>query len=68
MIVTGLDVNGVLHQHWPLKHNYKARSVAKDDRYKSRLTLLKREILPANDEKEEVGPLRRHIVKHGWPG
>jgi len=40
----------------------------KDDSYKSRLTLLKREILPANDEKEEVGPIRRHIVKHGWPG
>jgi hypothetical protein len=30
-----------------------------------RLTLLKREILLAGDEKEEVGPLGRHIVKHG---
>ena len=42
--------------------------MAKDDGYQSRLTLLEREILLARDEKEEVGPLRRHIVKHGWPG
>jgi hypothetical protein len=24
-----------------------------------------REVLPAKDEKEEVGPLRRHIVEYG---
>src|SRR5580700_4536115 len=38
--------------------------MAKDDGYEFRRTLLKREILPARNEKEEVGPFRRHIVKH----
>lgn len=40
--------------------------MAKDDSNQSRLTLLEREMLPTNHEKEEVGPLRRCIVKHGW--
>jgi hypothetical protein len=42
--------------------------VAKDDGYELRLTLLEREVFLANDEKEEVGPLRRHILKYGWLG
>src|SRR5580700_10294746 len=42
--------------------------VAKDDGYESRLSLFEREIFPAGDEKEKVGPLRRHIVKHGRLG
>jgi len=42
--------------------------MTKDDGYESGRTLLKREILPARNEKEEVGPFRRHIVKHGRLG
>ena len=42
--------------------------MAKDDGYESGRTLLKREILPARDENEEVGSFRRHIVKHGRLG
>ena len=42
--------------------------VAKDDGDKLRRTLPKREILSARNEKEEVGPFRRHIVKHGRLG
>ena len=42
--------------------------MAEDSGYELRLTLFEREILPANDEKEKVGPIRRHIVKHGWSG
>ena len=39
--------------------------MAKDYGDEFGLTLFERKILPASDEKEEVGPLRRHIVKHG---
>ena len=42
--------------------------MAKDDGYKLRLTLFKRETFLANDAEEEVGPLRRHIVKYGGFG
>ncbi len=42
--------------------------MAEDDGYESGPTLPKREILPARNEKEEVGPFRRHIVKHDRPG
>ena len=44
------------------------RDVAEDDRYEPGLTLFEREVLLASDEKEEVGPLRRHIVKYGRLG
>ena len=37
--------------------------MAKDDGYEIRRTVPEREIFPAGDEKEEVGPFRRHIVK-----
>ena len=40
--------------------------MAKDDVYELRLSLLERQIFLANDEEEEVGPLRRHFVEHGW--
>ena len=39
--------------------------VAKDHRHESRLPVLERKVFLANDEKKEVGPLRRYIVKHG---
>ena len=39
--------------------------VAENVRYKPGLPLFEREALPADDEKEEVGPLRRHIVEYG---
>ena len=42
--------------------------VAENVRYEPGLPLLEREVLPASNEKEEVGPFRRHIVKHGGPG
>ena len=42
--------------------------VAEDSGYELRLTLFKREIFLAIDEEEEVGPLRRHIVKYGGFG
>ena len=46
----------------------RSADVAKDDGHESRLTLLERQILLTRNEKEEVGPLRRHIVKHGRLG
>src|SRR6202023_2071762 len=42
--------------------------VAKRDSEEFRRTLLKREKIPASDEKEQVGPFRRHFVKHGRLG
>ncbi len=42
--------------------------MAKDHGHEFRLTLFEREVLLANDEEEEVGPLRRNIVKYGWVG
>ncbi len=42
--------------------------MAKDDGYELRLTLLKSEIFLTNDEEEEVGLLRRYIVKYGGLG
>jgi hypothetical protein len=39
--------------------------LAKDDGYELRLALFEREIFLASDEEEEVGTLRRHIVKYG---
>ena len=42
--------------------------MAKDDGYELGLSLFEREIFLACDEKEEVGPLRRHFVEHGWLG
>ena len=42
--------------------------VAKDDGYELRLSLLERQIFLTSDEEEEVGPVRRHFVKHGWLG
>jgi hypothetical protein len=38
--------------------------VAKDDGHEFGLALLKREIFLANDEEEEVGPLRRNFVEY----
>jgi hypothetical protein len=42
--------------------------MAKDHGYKFRLTLLEREVFLFSDEEEEVGPLRRNFIKHGWLG
>ena len=42
--------------------------VAENVGYEFGLPLFEREVLSANNEKEEVGPLRRHIVKHGRLG
>lgn len=42
--------------------------VAKDCGYEFRLTLFECEIFLARDEKEEMGPLRGRIVKHGRLG
>ena len=39
--------------------------VAENVRYELGIPLLEREVLPAKVEKEEVGPLRRHIVEYG---
>ena len=39
--------------------------MAENVRDESGLPLFEREVLPANNEKEEVGPLRRHLVKYG---
>jgi len=43
------------------------RDLAPDDGHEPRRSLPERKILPAGDAKEEVGPLRRHLVKHGRP-
>jgi hypothetical protein len=40
----------------------------KDDGYEFRRTVSEREIFPTGDEKEEVRPFHRHIVKHGRLG
>src|ERR1700683_4301284 len=42
--------------------------MTKDYDYEFRLTLFECEIFSTRDEKEEVGPFRRHIVKHGRLG
>jgi hypothetical protein len=43
-------------------------NVAKDKRNEFGLEVFERKIFLAKDEKEKVGPLRRNIVKYGWPG
>jgi short subunit dehydrogenase len=52
----------------PLYRRTGSADVAKSVCYELRLTLFKREIFLAIDEEEEVGPLRRHIVKYGGFG
>src|SRR5260370_26143483 len=51
-----------------LHRRTRSANVEKDDGYKLRLTLFKRETFLANDAEEEVGPLRRHIFKYGGLG
>src|SRR5260370_22300101 len=48
-----------------LHRRTRSADVAKDDGYKLRLTLFKRETFLANDAEEEVGPLRRDIFEYG---
>ncbi len=59
-------------QRWVFSKSLHRRTgsadVAKDDGDEFRRTVSEREILPASDEKEQVGPFRRHIVKHGRLG
>jgi NAD(P)-dependent dehydrogenase (short-subunit alcohol dehydrogenase family) len=42
--------------------------VAENVRHELGFALFEREVLRANNEKEEVGPLRRHIVEYGGIG
>src|SRR6266851_2346452 len=50
------------------EEQWRSAAVAENVRYEPGLPLFEREVLPANNEKEEVGPLRRHIVEYGGIG